>query len=210
MVAHPSAARGAFGRAETPSARGLKGPERRDTRRAMMRVFGIDPGIRSLGWAVVTREQGRYRLIAADAVRPDPDAPMPERLRTLHASLSAMLTLHQPDAIGIEAIFSHRSATSALVLGQARGVALLAAAQSGVPVFEYNASTIKSSVGGSGKADKGAMGRMVEMLVGQPIPGPHDTADAVAIAITHLAHAGRPVLPTRATRPALPTSRRTG
>ncbi len=156
-----------------------------------MRVFGIDPGSRTTGWAVVVREQGRYRLIAAGAVVTDSADPMPARLHRIHSDLAAAITLHTPDVIAIEAIFSHKSATSALVLGQARGVALLAGAQSGRPVFEYNASTIKSSVAGSGHADKAAVTRMVEMLLGAPVAGPHDTADAVAIAMTHHAHAGR-------------------
>lgn len=157
-----------------------------------MRVFGIDPGSRSTGWAVVVRESGRYRLVAADAIQPDPDLPMPARLLAIYAGLCSALLLHQPDAVAIEAIFSHRSATSALVLGQARGAALLATATSAAPFFEYNAATVKSSVAGSGRADKKAVARMVEVLIGQKMAGPHDVADAVAIAITHHAHGGRP------------------
>lgn len=156
-----------------------------------MKVLGIDPGSRSTGWGVVTREQGRYRLLAAGAIRPKPDQPMPTRLREIHEGLLAALATFSPDAVAIEAIFAHKSSTSALVLGQARGVALLAAAGAGLEVFEYNAMTIKSSVAGSGRADKEAVGKMVAMLLGGHIEGPHDAADAVAIAMTHHAHAHR-------------------
>jgi crossover junction endodeoxyribonuclease RuvC len=153
------------------------------------KVLGIDPGSRSTGWGVVAREQGRYQLLALGAIRPDPSAPMPLRLKAIHDGLVAAIAAHDPVAIAIEAIFAHKSSTSALVLGQARGVALLAAASAGKAVFEYNASTIKLAVAGSGRAEKEAVGRMVEVLLGGPVDGPHDAADALAIAITHHAHA---------------------
>jgi len=155
------------------------------------RVLWVDPGTRSTGWAVVVREHGRYVLIEGGAIRPPPDVPMPERLRRIHAGLCEAIARTRPSVVSIEAIFAHRSSTSALVLGQARGVALLAAVQAGLPVFEYNASTVKSSVGGSGRAQKDQVARMVGALLGQAIAGPHDAADAAAIAITHHAHAGR-------------------
>ena len=156
-----------------------------------MVVFGIDPGSRSTGWSVVVREHGRYRVLASGAITTTSETPMPTRLSTIHGQLVAFLALWKPDAVAIEAIFSHKSATSALILGQARGVALLAAAGSGASLFEYNAATVKSSVGGNGRADKKAVARMVEMLVGGKIEGRHDATDAVAIAICHHAHAGR-------------------
>src|SRR5688500_18707715 len=114
-----------------------------------MKVLGIDPGTRSTGWGVVTREQGRYRLLAVGAIQTSSSTPMPQRLLAIHQGLAAAILLHEPEVIAIEAIFAHKSAASALVLGQARGVALVAAAASGRPVFEYNAMTIKASVAGS-------------------------------------------------------------
>ncbi|MFZ5475546.1 MAG: crossover junction endodeoxyribonuclease RuvC [Myxococcota bacterium] len=154
-----------------------------------MIVLGIDPGSRTTGWGVVTREHGRYRLLAAGACRTSPEDAMGVRLLAIHGELAGVLATWKPGAAALEQIFAHKSATSALVLGQARGVALLAAAAAGVPLFEYNAATIKASVAGSGRADKKAVARMVEVLIGGRIPGPHDAADAVAIAITHCAHA---------------------
>lgn len=145
----------------------------------------------------MTREHGRYQLLAAGAIRTDTDAPMPTRLLHIHVELAALIADHRPDAAAIEAIFAYKSSTSALVLGQARGVALMTAAQAGLSVFEYNAMTIKSSVAGSGKADKEAVGRMVAVLLGGKVEGPHDAVDAVAIAMTHHAHAHRHVATAR-------------
>lgn len=157
-------------------------------------VLGVDPGSRRTGWGVVERREGRLRLVAAGVIRSDTDAPMPERLATLHAGLAGVIAAHTPAAAAIEAIFAHRSAASAIVLGQARGVALLALAQAGLTVHEYNASTVKRTVGGSGRADKDEVARMVAMLLGGAVPGPADATDALAIAMTHAAHgaAGAP------------------
>lgn len=157
-----------------------------------MRVLGIDPGSRSTGWGIVEREAGRYKLVAAGAIRNSSDLEAPEKLVAIHAGLLGVIDQYQPTCSAIEAIFSHKSSQSALVLGQARGVALLALAQRNLPISEYNASTIKNSVAGSGKADKEQMQRMVKLLLGTEVSGPHDTSDAIAIAITHHAHGWRP------------------
>ncbi len=154
-----------------------------------MRVMGIDPGSRRTGWGIVERVAGRPRLVAAGALSTDPKDPMPQRLRTLHEGLRALLAVHRPDAVAIEEIFAHRSAASAIVLGQARGVALAVVALADVPVHTYNAMIVKRTVAGSGSADKAAMQRMVALLLGEDVPGPHDAADAVAIALTHQVHA---------------------
>lgn len=156
-----------------------------------MRVLGVDPGSRCTGWGVVEREAGKYRLIAAGAIRNAADLSAPEKLVAIHTGLLSVIDLYKPECSAIEAIFSHRSSQSALVLGQARGVALLALAERKLPISEYNASTIKNSVAGSGKAEKEQMQRMVKLLVGTEVEGPHDTSDAIAIAITHHAHGWR-------------------
>jgi crossover junction endodeoxyribonuclease RuvC len=152
-----------------------------------MRVIGVDPGSRITGWAVVEREGRSTRRIASGVVRTDPTDPMPKRLLAIHSGLAVVIAEHAPDAGAIEEIFAHRSAASALVLGHARGVALLALA--GLSVSTYNAASIKKSVTGSGKADKAQIARVVAMtlgLVGRVLP---DETDAIAIALTHLAHA---------------------
>lgn len=152
-----------------------------------MRVFGIDPGSNNTGYAVVERLGGRYALIAAGVVRTRAEDPMEQRLKRIFDGLIAELTMHQPQEVAIEAIFKHRSSESALRLGQARGVALLAAAQRGLAVSEYNPMTVKKTVGGYGKADKAQVARLVARLVGSDEPLAADASDAVAIAITHLA-----------------------
>ena len=128
---------------------------------------------------------------------------MPTRLLVIHQGLAAVIAQYQPTAAAMEEIFSHKSAASALVLGQARGVALLAVA--GLPLATYNASTIKKTVSGSGNADKTQVARMVRTLLGLEGEAPADQTDALAIALTHLSHhrpAGSPGAPVAAPKPA--------
>ncbi len=157
-----------------------------------MKVLGIDPGSRSTGWGIVVREAGRYRRVASGAIqtgRADPEhSSAPDRLREIYEELRTVLTLHRPDCAAIEVIFAHKSSISALKLGQARGVALLALAQQDIPIYEYNAMVIKTTVAGTGRAEKEQMERMVQMMLGVELSGPHDEADALAIAITHHVH----------------------
>jgi crossover junction endodeoxyribonuclease RuvC len=153
--------------------------------------LGIDPGSRYTGWAVVLSAAGRFQLATGGVITTDADAPMASRLCQILTGLRSVIVQHQPDVAAIEQIFSHRSAQSALVLGQARGVALAALAEGKLIVHEYNASTIKHSVGGSGKADKDQVARMVQMLLGEELEGRSDMRDACAIAMTHHLHAGR-------------------
>ena len=154
-----------------------------------MRVFGIDPGSTATGFAVVDRSSGRFRLIDAGVIRTKSGTPVPERLATIHAGLAERLGEHPVDCVAIEAIFRHRSSESALRLGQARGVALLAAAQAGYAVHEYNAMTVKKTVGGHGRAGKPDVARVVARLVGvADLKLAEDASDAAAIAITHLMH----------------------
>jgi crossover junction endodeoxyribonuclease RuvC len=153
-----------------------------------MRVFGIDPGSTATGFAVVDRSAGKFTLVAAGVIRTKSGTPIPERLATIHAGLTAQLSAHPVDCVSIEAIFRHRSSESALRLGQARGVALLAAAQAGHTVHEYNAMTVKKTVGGHGRAGKPEVARVVGRLVGTQVKLASDASDAAAIAITHLMH----------------------
>jgi len=153
-----------------------------------MRVFGIDPGCTVTGYGVVQARRGRVTLVDAGCIKTTPSMPMTERLSTIHAGLVAAIERNQPDTLAIEAIFHHKNAKSALILGQARGVALLAAAQCGFEAAEYNPMVVKRSVGAHGGADKKALAKMVCMLLGTEVNGPADITDALAIAITHSAH----------------------
>lgn len=154
-----------------------------------MVVFGIDPGSTCTGFGVVRVLRGRYHFIEAGCVRTRSEQPMTTRLVAIHAGLTEALQRTSPDQVAIEAIFKHRSAESALRLGQARGVALLAAAQLGFEPAEYNPMTVKSSVGAHGRADKDGVARMVQLLLGVDLTQlAADATDALAIAITHAAH----------------------
>jgi len=153
-----------------------------------MVVFGIDPGSTVTGYGVVTTDRGRYRLVGAGVIRTSARESVEKRLLAIHSGLLAAFDRHPAEEVAIEAIFRHKSSESALRLGQARGVALLAAAQRGFSPVEYNNATVKRSVGAHGQADKDAVGRVVRMLLGEMPEGPHDLSDALAIAITHCAH----------------------
>lgn len=151
-----------------------------------MLVFGIDPGSNATGYAAVRRDRGRYHLVEAGVIRTHTKAPVPQRLLKIHLGLQEALQRLAPDCVAIEAIFKHKSSESALRLGQARGVALLAAAQQGLAVTPYNPMTVKKSVGGHGRATKKEMVFLVSRLLGRLDPLPADAADAAAIAITHI------------------------
>lgn len=154
-----------------------------------MIVFGIDPGSTVTGWGVVESRRGRLHLVGAGCIRTRSEEPMESRLLRIHDGLLDALDQHPVDAVAIEAIFTHKSAESALRLGQARGVALLAAAQRGFSPVSYNTSTVKRSVGAHGRADKAAVAKIVRLLLGALPDGPEDLSDALAIAITHCNHA---------------------
>jgi crossover junction endodeoxyribonuclease RuvC len=153
-----------------------------------MIVFGIDPGSTVTGYGIVDFQRGRFRYVASGGIRTSSKTAMEARLLAIHDGLLAALDAHPPDEVAIEAIFRHKSSESALRLGQARGVALLAAAERGHSPVSYNASTVKKTVGSSGRADKQAVARMVGVLLGVVPKGPADAIDALAIAITHCMH----------------------
>lgn len=155
-----------------------------------MLVLGIDPGSTATGYAAVTRRSGRYHLVEAGVIRTRVKEPIPMRLLTIHTQLRVVLERVQPEEVAIESIFRHRSSESALRLGQARGVALLAVAQQGMDATPYNPMVVKKSVGGHGGAKKADMIRVVSRLLGLAKPLPSDAADAAAIAITHIVNAG--------------------
>jgi crossover junction endodeoxyribonuclease RuvC len=158
-----------------------------------MRVMGIDPGSTVTAFGVVDKERGRLVLIDSGFIRTSAKTPMAERLLAIFTGLEAVFASAQPDAVAIESIFKHKSSESALRLGQARGVALLAAGRAGIEPVEYNPMTIKRTVGAWGGADKTAVARMVAMLLGHAPSGPADVTDAIAIAICHHHHHRTPV-----------------
>lgn len=151
-----------------------------------MRVLGIDPGSRFLGYGVVEEELGRLTYVGHGVIRTDGSAPLAERLRQIFSELCAAFRLFGPDEVAVEGVFSFRNARSALVLGHARGVALLAAAQTDLTVHEYPPARVKRSIGAPGNAGKEAVARMVTTLLRLPPLERSDAYDALAVAICHL------------------------
>ena len=152
-----------------------------------MRVIGIDPGLRCLGWGVIEVAGSRLSHVANGSVRTE-GADLAQRLVALFEGLGAVLALHRPDAAAVEQTFVNRDGAGTLKLGQARGVAVLAVAQAGLAVGEYAPNAVKKAVVGVGHADKAQVAHMVRhQLPGVALDGP-DAADALAIAICHAHH----------------------
>jgi crossover junction endodeoxyribonuclease RuvC len=152
-----------------------------------VKIFGIDPGSERTGYGCLSTDGGRHRLIVCGFVAAPVHTSFPDRLLVIHARLAALLAEHRPDCVAIENIFHAKNVRSALKLGHARGVALLAASQAGVPVAEYSPAEIKRAVVGFGRAEKRQVGGMVKILLGlEDVPSPHDVADAIAVAICHV------------------------
>jgi crossover junction endodeoxyribonuclease RuvC len=149
-------------------------------------VLGIDPGSRRCGWGAVAREGSRLRVIDSGVLVPG-DLPVPERLGVMLDRLLALMGRVGAAEVAVEQVFAGASARSALLLGQARGVVLAAAARSGLPVFEYAPAQVKLALTGNGRADKSQMMRMARALFGVEA-SLSDEADAVALAVCHLAH----------------------
>jgi crossover junction endodeoxyribonuclease RuvC len=152
-----------------------------------VRVFGIDPGSARTGYGCVQSDGARHRLIACGAISIPVSHSFPQKLRIIHAELAALLAEHRPDCVAIENLFHAVNARSALKLGHARGVAMLAAVEAGLPIVEYTPAEVKQSVVGYGRAEKGQVQSMIQLLLGlsEP-PTPYDASDALAIAVCHL------------------------
>ncbi len=153
-----------------------------------MLAIGIDPGTASSGYGLVRQApDGTLESLAYGVILTEAGQPMAERLAALHRALSELLGLHRPDCAAVEALFFQRNVSTAISVGQGRGVALLALAQAGVPVSEYSPRAVKLAVAGYGNAGKKQMQLMVRTLLGLPDPPrPDDAADALAVAICHL------------------------
>ena len=148
-----------------------------------MKVLGIDPGTAALGYGIVERSGGRLREIDHGCLTTSPDITLPERLLAIHALVDELIALHEPDVVGVERLFFSKNVQTALAVGQARGVILLAAAQHGIEVREATPSEVKSAITGYGAADKEQVARMVQLVCGMTErPRPADAADALAIA----------------------------
>lgn len=158
-----------------------------------MLILGIDPGTAIMGYGLIEKKGQKLSPITYSCWRTPSAMPMTQRLKILYESLEELLLKYSPDVMAVEELFFNRNTTTALSVGQARGVVLLAAARNNIEAFEYTPLQVKQAVVGYGKADKQQVQFMVRALLSlTEIPKPDDTADALAIAICH-AHSWRQV-----------------
>jgi crossover junction endodeoxyribonuclease RuvC len=152
----------------------------------MQVVMGIDPGAANLGFGIVRVEGNHMVALDGGVVETTPELPMERRLERIHGALSELIAWHQPKAMAIESVYFGKNVRSASAVGQACGVAMLAAAQGGIACFPYTPQAIKMAVCGSGAAGKSQVQKMVGTLLGLPEPpSPDHAADALAVAICH-------------------------
>lgn len=150
-----------------------------------MLILGLDPSLTCTGWGIVAKSGNRLSHIANGQVRTDPGASLPERLVAIDRELADVILAHRPDCAAVEEVFVNQNPQSTLKLGQARGVALLAAARAGLPVAEYATRLVKKAIVGTGAAEKAQVQAMLKVLLpGARIAGA-DAADALAVAIAH-------------------------
>jgi crossover junction endodeoxyribonuclease RuvC len=149
-----------------------------------LRILGIDPGSRITGYGVIEVQGAHSRCVAEGVIRLSGD-PLEQRLLQLLTGLRALIAEHRPVEVAMEQVFVKRNVASALVLGQARGAALCAVAETGLPLHEYAPASIKQAIAGSGRAEKSQVQRMVKVLLNLPALPAEDAADALACALCH-------------------------
>ena len=150
-----------------------------------MRILGIDPGTATTGFGVIDVESQNLGFVDGGVITTSPDLAMPERLVIIHDELGQLIAQHRPEIVAVELLFFAANVTTAISVGQARGVVLLAAAEAGLPVGEFTPLQVKQALTGYGRATKSQIQSMVQQLLGlNALPRPDDAADALAIAIT--------------------------
>lgn len=151
-----------------------------------MRILGIDPGYALMGWGVIDMKGNHFTPVAYDSISTSKDMAPTDRLKCIYNDLMEIIAEYQPEVASIEELFFNNNVTTAIMVGEARGVAMLACANSGVEVFEYTPLQIKQALVGYGRADKKQVQQMVKMFLNlEKVPKPDDTADALAAAICH-------------------------
>jgi crossover junction endodeoxyribonuclease RuvC len=151
-----------------------------------MRILGIDPGIGRCGWGVIDFEKGKFTTLNYGCIETSPKKNVQDRLKQVHEEVSVIIKKYQPKALSIEELFFNNNAKTAFVVGQARGVILLAAAENNLTIGIYTPLQVKLALTGYGRAEKPQVGQMVKVLLAlKEVPKPDDTADGLAIAITH-------------------------
>lgn len=151
-----------------------------------MRILGIDPGFAIVGYGVIDYENGKYKTVDYGKITTPAGMDMPLRLKEVYDGVLRLIELFKPDVLAIEELFFNTNVKTAIAVGHARGVIVLAAANSGIKINEYTPLQIKQAVVGYGRADKNQVQQMVKMFLGlKEVPKPDDTADALAVAICH-------------------------
>ncbi len=151
-----------------------------------MRILGIDPGIARTGWGIVEKEKQNLKAVSFGCIETDKNQTPSERLLIIYTFLHDLIQTQKPDVVVVEQLFFNKNVKTALIVGHARGIVLLSAAERKIPVFEYTPLQVKMALTGYGRAEKGQIGQMVKILLKlKEIPKLDDTADALAIAITH-------------------------
>jgi crossover junction endodeoxyribonuclease RuvC len=174
-----------------------------------VRVFGIDPGSQRTGYGCVESDGRRHRLVVCGAIDAGRGEGFAQRLARIYRELTTIIHECQPQSVAIENLFHAANIRSALTLGHARGVAMLAAVEAGIPVVEYTPAEVKRAIVGYGRAEKPQVQQMIKLLLAlDRTPRPHDAADALAVAICHI-HAGTGLARVRASAKAEPRNRLT-
>jgi crossover junction endodeoxyribonuclease RuvC len=156
--------------------------------RQPIRIIGIDPGLRRTGWGLIEADGNRLIHVACGSLQTDERAALSERLLTIHDGLAAVVERFRPHEAAVEATFVNTNAAATLKLGQARGVAMLVPARTGLPVAEYAPNVVKNTVVGAGHGEKAQIRMMIGVLLPRADPQSEDAADALAIAVCHAHH----------------------
>ncbi len=162
------------------------GTENAEERCFAVRILGIDPGYAIVGFGVIDHSAGRFSLVDMGAITTEADMPFEARIKAIYLDMCELISTYKPDEISIEKLFFNTNQKTAIDVAQARGVTILPAIMQGLPIYEYTPLQVKSSIVGYGRAEKKQVQEMVRtMLHLKEVPKPDDTADAVALAITH-------------------------
>ena len=151
-----------------------------------MTVLGVDTSLRSTGYGVLSAEGSRMRCLACGNVRNAAQLPLTACLKAIHAKIAELVATYSPDVVAVESVIYGKNAGTMLILGEARGAVLTAAADAGVPVYEYEPRRMKKAICGNGLAEKEQIQRMVKTLLGLPELPQNDAADALGLAICHV------------------------
>lgn len=151
-----------------------------------MIILGIDPGFAIVGYGIIKYEKNSFKLLDYGAIKTDATSQIADRLKIIYDNLCNLIKLHNPDFIAIEELFFNTNVKTAIAVGHGRGICLLSAANSNIPIFEYTPLQVKQAVCGYGRADKNQVQQMVKIMLNlKEIPKPDDAADALAVSICH-------------------------